>query len=442
MISGHKNWSYDHIGKANAIVHVFLPTEKTLNSEPRLKQKLSYLQQVECNNHIVGGVINLYSRPDTSWLTASINIGYRYACVWFDGCYPANDEFNMQVLDDIDEYNRTGNWFVAGNTRGDNFDQSMFIVNLHAWKDLTNSASAFVGIEDIDATTFGKGWINLSKKRGFNVPAITDKLDDTITTLRPQTNPSEFIRALEGNDYDNSQLSYQANLMIERIFAPDSPVFFVNTENTKQKTADIDTNHFMQYVGPTAGFKLLYYAYKYGIEPGITRFVFFDFDEHSCQFKRDTLAHWNGEDYVAWVDHWCEQNPSANTDLKDMVSERWPKVIDQFGGKESWLEFWNKVKQCETSVVQCDLINDHASLFAELYTVPTLLWTSNIYSYIIPVLLAKPFQLEKSFMELISNLSELSEDSWFTGTDINDTDLMCPVTAVITVGDNSTLGFE
>ena len=442
MISGHKNWSYDHIGKANAIVHVFLPTEKTLNAEPALKQKLSYLQQVECNNHIVGGVINLYSRPDTSWLTASIKLGYRYACVWFDGCYPANDEFNLQVLNDIDQYNKQETWFVAGNVVNGNFDQSMFIVNLHAWKELSNSASAFAGIEDIDSNIFGKGWIDVSNKRNLKIPSITEELDNTITSLRPHTNPAEFIKGLEGNEYNKDALSYQANSMIERIFSPDSPVFFVNTENTKQKVASMDETHFMQYVGPTAGFKLLYYAYKYGIEPGLTRFVFFDFDEHSCKFKRDTLTNWNGEDYVAWVNEWCEKNPSANDDLKEMVAKRWPKVVDQFGGKESWLEFWNKVRQCEVDVIQCDLINDHAKLFSQLYTVPTLLWTSNIYSYIIPVLLAQPFQLERSFIELISSLSELSEDSWFSGTDINDTDLMCPVSAIRTVGDNSTLGFE
>lgn len=442
MISGHKNWSYDHIGKANAIVHVFLPTEKTLNSEPRLKQKLAYLQQVECNNHVVGGVINLYSRPDTSWLTASINLGYRYACVWFDGCYPANDKFNLQVLDDIDQYNKEYTWFVAGNILDNNFDRSMIIVNLNAWRDIASSASAFAGIEDIDNNIFGKGWIELSKKRKFTIPKITDELDETITTLRPHTNPSEFIKGLSGDEYNRNELSYQANSMLERVYSPDSPIFFVNTENTKEKVADIDKNHFMQYVGPTAGFKLLYHAYKYGIEPGLTRFVFFDFDEHSCNFKRETLSDWNGEDYVSWVNDWCARNPQANADLKDMVSERWPKVIDQFGGKESWLDFWNKVRQCEVDVIQCDLINDHASLFAELYTVPTLLWTSNIYSYIIPVLLARPFQLEKSFIELISNLEELSDESWFSGTDINDSDLMCPVTAVITVGDNSTLGFE
>ena len=57
--------------------------------------------------------------------------------------------------------------------------------------------------------------------------------------------------------------------------------------------------------------------------------------DDSVQFKRDTLKMWDGEDYPAWVEQWCENNPDVNKDLLDLTKERWPSIVDQFGGQQS-----------------------------------------------------------------------------------------------------------
>ena len=44
-------------------------------------------------------------------------------------------------------------------------------------------------------------------------------------------------------------------------------------------------------------------------------FVFFDFDEDSVNFKRETMKQWDGHDYPGWVEAWCDRNPDANRSL-------------------------------------------------------------------------------------------------------------------------------
>ena len=43
-------------------------------------------------------------------------MGYRYACVWFDGVWADTEDFNMRLLDEIDRINNSADkgWFCAG----------------------------------------------------------------------------------------------------------------------------------------------------------------------------------------------------------------------------------------------------------------------------------------------------------------------------------------
>jgi len=70
------------------------------------------------------------------------------------------------------------------------------------------------------------------------------------------------------------------------------------------------------------------------------------------------------------------------------------------------------------------------------------MWTSNIYSYIIPIMLSKPFAMEQSFMSLIQKLQSTHPESWFSGTDIMDNDILCPASAILSATENNSIGYE
>ena len=281
-----------------------------------------------------------------------------------------------------------------------------------------------------------------SLRQELLVPGLSTEFMDCLVTLKPWVGAIEFERAIQGLPFDSDKISYQANRMITNMFAPDSPIYFVNTESSQPDIAEqIEGTVFDQYIGATAGFKLFYYAYKYGFTTD-TKFVLYDFDPLSCKFNRDMLEQWDGMNYPEFVDAWLEQHPDANGNLRDLTVERWPTVIDQFDGYSNWQEVWQKIQQSDWEVIECDLIYGHDKLFAAVENKRTLMWTSNIYSYIIPKMLSKPFAMELSFISLITKLTSLHDDCWFSGTDINDNDLTCPSTAIISTTNNETLTFE
>jgi hypothetical protein len=492
MLQGQQNWTYSHTGHAYPIIHVFLHGDKKLNDFPVLKQKLQIIQDVECNNHLKGGILNLYNLTDTSWIIATQKMGFRYACIWFEGTWPATDDFNMNILQEIDRFNET-EWLVAGQISNEDeyyphFAKSFMVLNMTRWEECSspnpyinpNQYPAYFNInarlnpEDsmyaikrvsnnessqrnwwtVSAGAslakgpkvhkhFGDAWIPWSLKEHFTVWGLSDDIMDKVSLTKPHIQPREFEQGLMGKKYDSKVVSYQARKLIERTFRPTSPVYFVNTEPSRPNTArQLHDTEFEQYVGASAGFKLLYYAYKYGVNPASTKFTWFDFDADSCQFKRDTLKHWDGRDYPRWVSEWCDSNPKANDSLRGIVRERWPGIVDQFGGDESWQDYWAQISACNYEVIQCDLIHDHDTIIKKLNPKRTFFWGSNIYSYIIPKLLAGQFELETSFMSLIKKLHEVNDDSWYSGTDLADNDLMCPVRAILSATENRSLGYE
>lgn len=483
MNQGQQDWSYHHTENAWPLVHAFLPKDKQLNETAALKQKLEIIQNVECNNHLRGGIVNVQVITDISWMVSMHKMGYKYAVVWFEGVWPASDDFNLKLLDEIDRFNAEDpNWMLAAQLQSVPYtvypyiSRSIIIINLDRWiihrpppfwvpadnpapfefNDNPHWEDSLYSLR-VDPTwrmgdemsykfmyqeNFATSWIAYSFLRGMTVWGISDTLMETITLVKPQMGSRELERGVSGEEYDRTQVSYQGNSFIENIFSPSSPIYFVNTEPSRPNYAEqlVGTN-FEQYVGATAGFKLLYYAYKYGINDN-TSFVWFDFDADSCAFKRDTLESWDGKDYYQWVSEWCEYNPGTNTKLLELTKERWPIVIDQFGGNREWLLFWNKIKKCKHTILQVDLIHDNKKLIDALEQKRTFLWTSNIYSYIVPKLLAKPFEMERSFMNLIDGLKSVHSDSWFSGTDVNDADLMCPANVIFSATDNTSIGLE
>jgi len=486
MKQGQKNWEYNHVDQAWPICHAFLPLDKQLNDTPILKQKLGIIQDVECNNHLRGGIVNIYNQYDATWLIAMNKLGYKYACVWFEGIWPNDENFNWLLLDEIDRYNKEDpNWMLSGQIQLPKdgypyFFRTMLIINIPQWikhkspnphyevsahPNWINYDSA-LNYEDSeyrlnlhpdwkfsdpkfmpgffqDQHNFGAQWVQLSFINNLTVWGLSDELMETVMQPRIERDPIELEKGIMGLEHDHSKFANQANRLIGRINHGDpSPVYFVNTEPSSPDVSQqaLDTK-FKQYVGCTAGFKLLYYAYKYGMTEN-TRFVWFDFDANSVQFKRDTIKHWDGVDFPKWVDMWVHAHPGCNDRLVTMAHERWSIVIDYFDGPVAWLEFWNKVKQCNHQYFNIDLIYDHDDMFKQMDDSKTLFWSSNIYSYITPKLMAKPFALETSFTQMIERVCSTHKDSWFSGTDINDNDLMCPANVVLSATDNRGIGLE
>ena len=145
MKKGQSLWNYYHGENSWPIVHAFNSNNTDsieLSDAPILKQKLREVAEVEHNNHLRGGIVNIVGQSEISWLIAMRKLGYRYVCMWFDGCWSATDEVNLKLLDEINRINDEfgiDKWMVAGNIlqtkdeRFSHFDRNIILINLETW---------------------------------------------------------------------------------------------------------------------------------------------------------------------------------------------------------------------------------------------------------------------------------------------------------------------
>ena len=98
----------------------------------------------------------------------------------------------------------------------------------------------------------------------------------------------------------------------------------------------------------------------------------------SCNFKRETLKQWDGQNYPAWVDDWCQRNPQANLDLQPLVKQKWWGVLHQFGGKNKFQDFWTQVSFSDHTVIECDIISNNKLLFDKVQNKRSFMCSCNI----------------------------------------------------------------
>lgn len=489
MNQGQKSWEYSHKETSTNLVHVFSPNSKCLLDKMSLKTKLQQIQQVESNNHLQSSIINVFNESDTSWLEYAISMNFEYAVYWYDGCWAVRDSFEETLQKEIQTWNEVDDaWIVAGELieeykKYPTINRSFIIINLANWASNQKIPphNEVTELRDFEAVDLGwrnslfkiepvEGYVDYFKKQkqkhideyvdeigkfpfvswlawciDNHIPVfgISDDLYEDSIYVNPFMDTEQFELGINGEPYDRDRVSRKGKYVIDKMLKPSSPVYFVNTESSSPIVVDrlLDTE-FEQYIGVTAGFKLLYYAYKYGINPGFTDFVWFDFDPHSCAFKRETLKQWDGTNYPAWVDDWCERNPQANLDLQPLVIDKWYGVLNQFGGQRNFEDFWIQVSFSDHTVVECDLINNNQTLFDKIKNKRSFMWTSNIYSYILPTLMQEQSSIDDSFIDMITKLKATHKDTWFSGTDTQDNDIMCPVHDITNATNNTNLGQE
>ena len=64
MKQGQYSWQYYHNENAWPIVHAFSINSTDMNAHPILKQKLKEVADVEFNNHLRGGIINIKNEAE------------------------------------------------------------------------------------------------------------------------------------------------------------------------------------------------------------------------------------------------------------------------------------------------------------------------------------------------------------------------------------------
>lgn len=443
MIDNQKEWTYNHRDWDWPIVNVFLEDDVELRNHVALQNKLHDMQNIECSNHLKGSFINLYALHDIQWIDLSLKQGYKYAAIWFEGTWPNNVNYNKEILENIDQLG--DNWLLAGEVlKGNILSKSLMILNLTKWKSLNLNLTPIKipRPQDHKLNLYGIRWMKYSVAQDIPIKYLSGKVWNTVTATKPSHyDLAEFQKGIQGELADNTKIGPTARRLVDQVKnASQTPIYFVNTETTipGKHSSNLQFN-FQQYAGPSGGFKLLNYAYKYG-RTYDTSFVWYDFDPASCQFKQDLLDTWDGVDYVDWVENWCKNNKKiGNHSLLDRVNDGWIQTLKSFNGLENFIDYWDQAKT-NSQVIEIDLIGNSEFLFNNLERTPTFFWSSNIFSYNLTRLLSNQFETEESFIKLIKQLKKLNCDSWFCGTDLSNTEIIAPVTGIFSTRNNKGIG--
>ena len=158
------NQTYIYYNRDSAwpIVNVFIRDSRLTAKWPMLKTKLNQIQMIEAQNSLRGDFIELNVSHDRYWMKHMFDIGKRYAVIWYDGCWPTEDIWNMALLETIDKWNKNEEpWAVAGhilldrklNAKPDrkeitnwkdsikqydypHWHQQCLVLNLQSWKEI------------------------------------------------------------------------------------------------------------------------------------------------------------------------------------------------------------------------------------------------------------------------------------------------------------------
>ena len=258
MKKGEKDWDYQYVSNCE-IVNVFIPKNTHLSGHEELKQKLQLLQQVECDNHLTSSIVNLYNTSSIEWIEHVRKMGHKYVAFWFDGCWPKTDGIETKILNYISRIKKK-DWITAVHPK---YVDSLMLLNIDEFIAWPAKSPNFGNYKFWAENWVGECTVELSKT-----------IERNIVVGAPQTDPTNFLNGLMGNKYTDHTIARGARVIIKRKNIPSSPIYFVNTEPSSPTVADaIKHTMFEQYVGATAGFKLLYYAYTYGIDIDNTKFV-------------------------------------------------------------------------------------------------------------------------------------------------------------------------
>lgn len=424
MIKGQKDWDYQFVSDCE-IVNVFIPKNTHLSEHEELKQKLLLLQQVECDNHLTSSIVNLYNTSSIDWINHVRKMGHKYVAFWFDGCWPKTEGIEKKILNYITRLEKK-DWITAVHPK---YLDSLMLLNIDEFIAWPAKSPNFGNYK-----FWAENWISDCTVE------LSKTIERNIVVGAPQTDPENFLNGLMNEKYTDHTISRGARVIIKRKNIPSSPVYFVNTEPLDVDIIEQNKGKiYQQYVGTTAGFKLLYNAYNYGFDLHSTKFVWYDFDAHSLKFKRLMVENWDGIDYPAFVEQFCSKYPEANSLLLKDAKKQWASILEHFGGENNWLDFWCQVGCMEHEFIEVDLISGHKQITDKLDNVSTFFWTSNIYSYVLLKVMSEPFKLERSFADLVTRLQEI-DNCWFFGTDPNDNNLNCNVKSILGYSTNESIG--
>ena len=467
-----------HQARMNGLIHLMFNENMhpVLEGEDALIGKLKKLMQININNSV-----------NSPWATADRwspmvgfkevidqlnNMGFRYVCIWFDGTWPGASEFEDELMNSINEWNKT-DWLAAGHilqrgTDAPQWHEQCVIININEFCNVDNDFYGYYKRNE-QLEQYPEYKSSTTHIHDDYTPmwvAGTDALtpsDSEIKAKPEEYNDELFLNTLFLVALKNGLVIYNLNHKIRKgkicVYIEDDMEFTkewffdydfntrLSLEESRSYGYDLvsdDKRELFQYkvmdthimyvtntedvpfgnpigidtlVVPCSG--LHQYKHISNNRDTIKRILWTDFSPFGIGWQEFVLKNWDGKDF----DKFYKDNFNVITDLglpsEEFINydkENALDFIESYENEEDWLEHWDFIRTLDHQFVKIDVVKEWRRL-SELVGKDhvALLQLSNIWQYEINYINSPDFDAQVAFVDLFNELLQNNKTIYFSG---------------------------
>lgn len=153
-----------------------------------------------------------------------------------------------------------------------------------------------------------------------------------------------------------------------------------------------------------------------------TRVVYFDYSQSALNFKKWLWQNWDGDDYnqaIGYYKNHIDTQFSPVWFIGKDYSGQWNEVLEYFGGKAAWLEFWRAYCKLEHEFIHCSLFGDYTALTNDMHNHPgnNLVWFSNSFHTEAALRYYSASKLKEMYSQCLSDFAKNNTSIQICGTD-------------------------
>lgn len=242
------------------------------------------------------------------------------------------------------------------------------------------------------------------------------------------------IRELKHHLYpehrDKMEKYFNSEITVDELDQPLQKQYFssIDYENSKRAIflfntdrIDFDVPHIQidNLISVCAAFRPYIILHKSGFSDQTT-VKFIDYSEVSLKFKKWLVDYWDGRDIFWAVSKFEKQVGSPiswNKDFRKTYEESLNDVIEVFGSKDEWLEFWSKYVKLNHEYHLIDLVSDVDKVRNLLTDKHNYIYFSNSYNTEAGIVKWGKTKLKNSFKQLIEIIK--TSNSICDGSDVD-----------------------
>jgi hypothetical protein len=193
-------------------------------------------------------------------------------------------------------------------------------------------------------------------------------------------------------------------------------IFLFNTDTMDFITPKVPIDNL---ISVCAAFRPYLILHRSGFHNN-TKVKFIDYSDISLQFKKWLVDNWDGVDVFNAVNRFEKEIGKPmnwNKPFHETYQESHDKVINEFGGIELWLDFWNKYRKLNHEFHLIDLVDDFDKLENLIEENQNYIYFSNSYNTEAGLIKWGKTTLKKSLKKLVNLATKTN--SIIDGSDVD-----------------------